>query len=187
MPTGRCCCELLPHQLPAAAMPHDLPEVHGVARADRPARKMRQASLVGGPMMRMRAPVVRPRAAMTRPGMLYAPCVTLAHVDPAVARTGTGHRREGRRRRQRLGFGHGRGLRGLRHRLLGWRLLRAERRSEHPESEGCAGKGHDTLHDIFPFRPSECLRRPRSEDRLGLSPKQPVQARLQPDRRTDWR
>jgi hypothetical protein len=161
MPMGCRCCELLPHQLPAVAVPHDLPVVHRVARADRPARKMRcQDRLAGRPVTRMGAPVLRPGGVMMRPGsvMLYAPRVTAAHVDPAVARTCAGHRREGRR--QRLGFGNGR-RRRLRHRLLGWRLLRPERRSERPEREGCAGKGHDTLHDIFPFPPERMPQAPQ--------------------------
>lgn len=142
--------ELLLHQQPAAAVPHDLPVGHPVARADCPVRKMHEASLVGRPMVRMRAPVLRPRGAMMRRRsvMAYAPRVTVAHVDPAVARTCTGHGRERRRWRQRLGFG--RGLRRFWHRLLGRRLLRAERRCEHPEREGCAGKDDDTLHDTFP-------------------------------------
>jgi hypothetical protein len=172
-------CELLPHEQLAAAMLHYLPVVHAVAGADRPPRKMpRKASLVGRPMMGIRAPVLRPRVMMMPRAsvMAYAPCMMVADVYPAVTRTRTRHGRE-RRRRKRLGFGRRRRLRRFRRRLLGSghglvlthllrrRLLCAERRRNHPEREGGAGKGDNALHDALPFSASRgCVRRTRLED-----------------------
>jgi hypothetical protein len=157
-------CELLFHQQPTAGMPHDLPVIHAVARADRPVRKMRRASLVRRPVMRMRAPVLRPGGVMM-PWPSVTACaarVMAADVDPAVAWTCAGHGRERRRWRQRrLGFGRrrlrrlGRRLLGLGYGLVGADLLRTERRSEDPERECCAGKD-DTLHGCSP--PPVCLR-----------------------------
>src|SRR5438128_603723 len=99
----RGCCELLFHQETATGMPHDLPVVHAVARADRPVRKMRRANLVRLPMMRMRAPVLRAGGVMMpwSSVMTCAARVMAADVDPAVARTCAGHGRERRRWRQR--------------------------------------------------------------------------------------
>src|SRR5256885_2699181 len=112
----------------------------------------RRASLVRRLVMRMRAPMLRPRGMMMRrgSGMLCVPRVSVARVDPAVAWTGTGHGRERRRWRQWVGFRHGGSLRRFRYRLLGRRLPRAERVCEHPKREGQAGKDKDTPHEILP-------------------------------------
>src|SRR3954453_19023309 len=75
--------ELLLHQRPAAAVPHDLLVAHAMAGADRLPRKGgRRTSLVGRSMAGMRGPVMRPRGVMTRRTNVTAraPCVTAAHV-----------------------------------------------------------------------------------------------------------
>ena len=121
-------CKLLLHQRAAAAVTHDLPVAHAVARADGAAREMRRACRPMGPVTGMRAPMVRPRGAM----MLPAPAM-VARVDPAVARARLRHRREGRR--ERLGLACRRRLHIVRNwllkrsgRLVGLRLLRPKGR-----------------------------------------------------------
>lgn len=155
--------ELMLHESAASAMPHDLAVGHAMTGPDRPAREMgRRAGPVGRPIASVGA-VVRARGVMSRRVAMYPPRVPVAHINPAVARTRTGHGRK-RRRCRRLGLGRGYGLSDLRHRLpgRGRLLLRAERRSEHPERDDCAGKDDDTLHDALPTSPANASGEPRS-------------------------
>jgi hypothetical protein len=99
-------CKLLPHQRAAAAVPHDLPVGHAVARANGATREMRGGDRLVAPVTIMRAAVMRPRGARMRPAR-----VMVAGVDPAVAWARSRHWREGwrnrlglRRRRRRYLF-----------------------------------------------------------------------------------
>lgn len=186
--------ELVLHQQPAAAVPHDLAVGHAVAGADRLAREVhRCASLVGRAMVRARSPVMRPRSVMPRRPRVTvrAPCATIANVHPAVARPRAGHGRERRRWRQLLGFGRrrrrdrfGHGLRGR----LGGRRLRAKRRCEHPERERCAGNDDDTLHDALPpFACPDATRELRSRIDRATRRSSRCERAIQPGRSTDWR
>ena len=180
--------EFMLHESAASAMPHDLAVGHAMTGPDRPAREMgRRAGPVGRQIASVGA-LVRAHGVMSRRVAVHAPRVPVAHNNPAVARTRTGHGRK-RRRCRRLGLRRGCGLSGFRHRLpgRGRLLLRAERRSEHPERDDCAGKDDDTLHDGSPHFARECIGRTAFEDRREIPSGQPVPARVRPDRCTDWR
>src|SRR5947208_982778 len=93
-----------------------------------------------------------------------AGCMVLADVD--VAMPGGGKGRKGRRRRllrSRRRFGERLLLRG-RWRLVGNRLLRRERRGEHPDREGCTEESGAVHGFVSTGRPDDGGRRSGSED-----------------------
>jgi hypothetical protein len=172
--------ELLLHQRSAAAVPHDLPIAHAVARADRLLGKMHCGPrLMRRPPARMRPSVMRASGgSMSLTGLMVgATGVVAANVDPAVTRTRTRHRRERRRWRQLLGFRR----RSRRDRCgcrLGWghrpsrRLLRSEWRCQHPKRQRCAGKDDDSLHVTLPQSAGADACGEPGEDRQGTAARQ---------------
>jgi hypothetical protein len=153
--------ELSPHELAAAARPHDLLVGHAMASPHHALGDVHTPMVLMGMVVVVLA-VMRAARMAVRGMMVPAPCVMVAHVDPAVAWSCSRHRREGRQR-WRLGLRPRGRLRALWHRLLGRRnrligasllgkrrllpgrvLLRCDGRSEDRQGERCAGEG-DTL------------------------------------------